>query len=530
MSTEPKANSAYAEYQRLVELGAEHHRAKRHQVAERYYLSAVRHSPSRNDAQRLLAILYLETGSQTRAQALFRQLLKADIRDPHQLHEIGLGFEKLNTFAEAREALTRAIAIDPTFTDARLTLGAVLTKHSETDEAIHTYERCHELAPRDARPLAELARLFVFEGRFGEAEACSRKALALDPENVNAMAFLARSRKFALGDPILQQMQRTLSKTGLPPYEKRLLHQAIGKIHDECGEFDTAFRHFTEGNAIRDKEYSHAVQRERWNALRSLFTREFLDRHRELGHPSTRPIFIVGMPRSGTSLVEQVLSSHASVFGGGELALMNAIASQAADFCPGTNSYPHCLNALTHEGARSLARQYLSGIDLYNRSSAHVTDKYPHNFEHIGLIALLFSNAKIIYCKRNPLDVGVSIFFNLMSSPYPWSASLEDIADHYDEHTKLMSHWFDVLQDRIIKIVYEDFVSEFEQQSRRLVSACGLEWDDACLRYAKTQRSVRTPSAWQVRQPVSRSSIGKWRHYQNHLGSLLRLADGEIEH
>ncbi len=511
-------------YDRLIAQGAEYHRQGKAAEAERAYLAALARAPERNEAQRLLAVLAIARNDFNQAAILLNEVLERDVKDPLVLHEIALGFAQMNNVEESREAHTRAIALKPDFLDALLSYAGLLSRHGESKEAVLIYARAHRRFPRDPRPLAELSRVLVYEGDFPQALEVATKALESDPENIVALSSIARARKFSPGDPMISVMEKVLEKGDLSVDDRRVLHQSLGKIFDDCGDFDRAFEHFRIGNAAGRKAYDHTQQQARWRELKEVFSAAFFEERRGWGSPSMMPFFIVGMPRSGTTLTEQVLSSHARVFGGGELGKMIGVAAAMPRFSRGDQRYPFCLRDTTSQGIELLAERYLEELRRQSGGASHITDKYPHNFEHIGLISLLFPKAKIIACTRDPRDVGVSIFLNLMASPYPWSSSFEDIADHYKAHRDLMEHWDRVLPGKIHHIRYETFVKDFEAEVRRLLDYCELEFDEACLNYSETARSVRTPSAWQVRQPVYTGSVERWRRYESHIGPLQALA------
>jgi hypothetical protein len=257
-------------------------------------------------------------------------------------------------------------------------------------------------------------------------------------------------------------------------------------------------------------------------ALIDTCTRTLLERGGELGVSSELPVFIVGMPRSGTSLVEQILASHPSVMGAGELRDIGRCAERLKTRLNSTEDYPACLVELDQETASELAEQYLERLKSICTDEIRVTDKMPGNFLRLGLVAMLLPGARVIHCRRHPLDVCLSCYFQdfIRRSGLSYAFDLQNLGEYHTQYAKLMEHWRHVLPLRLLEVDYEQLVDEPEKMSRHLVEFCGLPWDPACLEYHKTQRNVWTASSWQVRQPIYTQSVGRWKHYETYLQPL----------
>jgi hypothetical protein len=256
------------------------------------------------------------------------------------------------------------------------------------------------------------------------------------------------------------------------------------------------------------------------DALIRTFSGPFIHSRKGFGSPSDRPVFIVGMPRSGTSLTEQILSSHPDIVGAGELTYMHTIANQLFFSLGLREIFVDQVRAMTQPRALAFAEEYLGKIDFFSKTAARVTDKMPHNFHLVGLIALLFPNAKIVFCRRDPLDNCFSIYSNALNEFHNYGSDLWTLGTYYRQHIRLMEHWKTVLPGQVFEMQYEDLVDDLEGKSRQMVDFIGLPWDPACLQFFQTERTVATISKWQVRQPIYKTSVARWKPYEAHLGPL----------
>lgn len=383
------------------------------------------------------------------------------------------------------------------------------------------YTRAISLAPMRGSAKAGLADSLIALGRIKEAEALLRELATDHMHNAEALAGLATIRRHKEGDPEIDEIEKLLGTPRLDSFDRIQLHHAAGKIYMDLQRSDQAFSHFAKAKALTTPRFNLAQYRECIDALISLFTPEFFAARHRLGHESSRPIFILGMPRSGTTLTEQIVSSHPDVFGAGELGAMTSIAASLGFADGPMPSYCEQIKALDRKGALALAEKYLSDLAWRAGAVPRVTDKMPHNFEHLGLIALLFPNARIVHCSRDPLDNSVSCFTNRFSESHGYNTDLATLGLYYREYHRLMAHWRCALPVEIFELRYEELIADTENVSRRLMQFLGLEWHPACLEFQKNERSVITISRWQVRQPVYATSIGKWKQFEPWLGPLI---------
>ena len=317
-------------------------------------------------------------------------------------------------------------------------------------------------------------------------------------------------------------LERALAAPGLVPEGRRTLHFAAAGLLDKTGRYDEAFAHARAGNATAPRPYD-PLRHSEWVGRRiNYFTRERLGALPRATHTNRRPVFVVGMPRAGTSLVEQMLASHPQIHGAGELTALNKIAAavQDADWCEG-QPYPECLDSLTVRRANRLAAEYLSEIESLNKDAVYVTDKMPLNALTLELVELLLPGCKVIHCLRDPIDTCLSCYLTGFSVSNEFTNDLAHLGAYYRDYRRLVDHWRKVLALPVLEVRYEDVVFDTEGQARRMLEFLDLPWDERCVRYYENRRRVATASEEQVRRPIYTSSIGRWKHYEKYLGELL---------
>ena len=324
----------------------------------------------------------------------------------------------------------------------------------------------------------------------------------------------------------LSLVLRLLDSPEVAPAEKPPLHFTAAKLLDEAGRYEEAFGHAHAANEATRRPYDPRTFRRQVDQRIAYHRPSTLHSLPRATHGSRRPVFIVGMPRSGTSLVEQILASHPAVFGAGELATLSRIANNAARgaWTEG-ESYPGYLDSISVRQCNRMAEQYLATVSGLNGSATYVTDKMPHNFLYVGLILLLFPDCHIIHCTRDPLDTCLSCYMTYFANGHEYSHDLGHLGEFYADYQRLMTHWTQGVNVPLIEVRYEDVVDDLEGQARRLLELLDLPWDERCLRFYETSRPVPTASNEQVRTQIYRSSVGRWRHYEKHLGPLIEAIE-----
>ncbi len=497
------------------------------------FSEACRLEPADAEGWCMLATVTGQLGNAGDAEAYFRKALDLD-PDYGMAHQyLANHLTSQGRYAEAVDAYHQALRIKPHSIPANINLAAALVLQGRYDAALSSYETALGLDPECRKAVLGMAHVYERQGKVQQALDLIQPYLDAGDLGADvAMIFAALCRPLKRCDEAIALLERILSR-GAPPLDdgqRTTLHFRLGRLYDAKGDFDAAFRHCAQGNAIKARHWPfdpHAHRRY-VDSLITAFSPTFMAGAPRAARGVNRPVFIVGMPRSGTTLVEQILASHPRVFGAGELDEISLIAADLPTQCGATMPYPACLESVTQPVLERSARQYVNYLDgVSPRDAEYVTDKMPANFLHLGLIRLLFPEAHIIHCIRDPLDTCLSCYFQNFGPGLSFSYDLEHLGAYYREYLRLMAHWRDVLHLPMLEVRYEDLVEHQERVSRDIVAFCGLEWDDRCLRFYEAPRLAATASYDQVRQPLYKGSVGRWRHYADHLGSLARaIADG----
>jgi hypothetical protein len=399
----------------------------------------------------------------------------------------------------------------------------------ELSEAEQLYRRILELRPERPQTHNFLGAVLVEQGRIDEARACFDRALAIDPACVMAQLNRADLKKFQPDDPDLAQLEALAVDPRLPEGKRVYVHFALGKALDDVGQYDRAFRQWETGNAVmrRELNYNEAGYRQNFQILASVFDAPLFARFPAAGNPSGVPIFIVGMPRSGTTLIEQILASHPQVQGAGELSTLHRVADTMLGPDGQPVPFPACTAVMTAKKLRMMGRAYLESLPKLVAEKTRITNKMPTNFAYVGLIHLILPAARIIHALRDPVDTCLSCYSKFFATGQKFTYDLAELGRYYRWYSELMAHWRAVLPPgTMLEVAYEDVVDNVERQARRMLDYCGLPWDPACLEFHQTRRPVSTASSAQVRRPVYRSSVARWRRYESHLGPLLAELPG----
>lgn len=425
--------------------------------------------------------------------------------------------------SEAEAMANKAMAMAPEKAEVHSLLGGIFAEAGFPDKAEQAYTRALELNPDLLSGHLGKGHLLMEQGKMEEAEASFQQALSMDNNNLGARLALAQVKKVKEDDENMAALIKTAETLATMPETKAMpLHFALGKCYDDTKKYDLAMPHFLEGCRLKRKrtQYDPVDNDKVCQNICKIFSREFIEGLSGGGCPSDLPIFVLGMPRSGTTLTEQIIASHPLVHGAGELPDLLALA--ATPKAGRTEGYPLSLEGITPQGLKDLGEKYVKGLRTRNADAKHITDKMPANFNCVGLIHLMLPNAKIVHVKRNPVDICLSGFTRLFNKSQHHSYDLAEIGRYYRNYTTIMDHWREVLPNgAFYEVQYEDLVSDHENQSRALLDYCGLEWDAVCLDFHKTERNIRTASVTQVRQPIYKTSVDRWRKYETHLEPLL---------
>jgi tetratricopeptide (TPR) repeat protein len=469
------------------ELGNAYMALDDHAQAEHCYRQAIHLSDEVPEAYANLGLIVQTRGDFAEAARLCRQALELRPQSA-QLHQmLATVLEFMGQYTEAVMHCDRALSCDPAFSEVIGTKGRILIKQGE-------FQQCHALL----LPLIESGRARA-KAKLVYAETCTRLGL---PDDTTAL------------------LETSLLEDGLEKTERQQIHAALGRIYDKTQCYDLAFAHFQQSNALKVGSFDLPRHERYISRLISTFSSDFLLSAPRSQCASSLPVFIVGMPRSGTSLVEQILASHPGVFGAGEMSDIQVLAATLAKrHAPA--GYPQCLSLASAETLTQSALAYVQHLRELDRDAVRIVDKMPHNFMHLGLIQLLLPQARVIHVSRDPLDTCLSCYTQEFTAAHAYTYDLGVLGGYYQQYERLMRHWESVLHIPILHVQYEALIDDQEAVSRQLVEFCGLEWDERVMRFHETRRDVATASFDQVRQPLYKKSVQRWRHYEAHLGALI---------
>jgi tetratricopeptide (TPR) repeat protein len=493
--------------------------------AKRSYEHALRLDPRNAMVLGNVAQALQEEGDLDEALIWYNRALAADPSSARTYTNLAGCLAEQERMAEAHTTLEEALRRDPTWFEANIGLARIMCEEGDYEQALAYNHKAINAKPKRSGGYAALAQTFTELGRLEEAEAASRDALRLNPENIGAYSSLASLLRSRLPEEDLGRMQQLAStvtrKSGLTP-----LHFGLAHAYDARGDFAAAAEHAAKGNAMQDerrrrqgRQYDPEEHRAFVERLHTTFTKDLFERTHGLGVESEVPIFVLGLPRSGTTLVEQILASHSQVQGGGELPFIGQCFESLPSVCGLTASPVDCVSQLDQQLVVELAQRYLNQLPRLTDGKTRVTDKMPDNYLHIGFIHLLFPRARIIHCRRDLRDIAVSCWITSFRA-IRWASREDHIAERIREYIEITEHWRRVLPSRVLEVQYEELVENPTPVVRRLLDWCGLEWEEACLNFHETSRPIRTASVVQVREPIYKRSAGRWRGYDPFLHNL----------
>jgi tetratricopeptide (TPR) repeat protein len=432
---------------------------------------------------------------------------------------------------EALSLLEQAALTAPNDWSVQEALGHAWLQDGRLPRASAAYERCATLDPSRPQPHVLLADVFSAMGQRNSAEQSIRRAIQLAPSFGAAWLRLAHLRRFRnKTDPDLRQMRAIARAKELSQADREALHFALAKAYDDLRCVNDAFRHMQLANEMRKRQtpFDMCAMEQLVSRIVRVCDDAFFDRCHAMGSDSALPVFLVGMPRSGSSLIEQILATHPLAHGVGELGTLGRLTADLPTRLGTATPFPECLHELTREGARTMASDYLRRLERdAPKDVLRICDKMLSHLLLVGLIAVLFPSARIVYCRRNLMDLGLSIYLqSFAGGGVGYAYDLDDIGRYYQLTKRLMDHWKRVSPIRIFEMEYESLVQDPEPQARALMKAVELPWDARCLDFHRSTREVRTVSHWQVRQPIHNRSVERWRPYARHLAPLQKYLDG----
>jgi tetratricopeptide (TPR) repeat protein len=485
------------------------------------YRRALTLNPRYLEALNNLGNVLSDLGERREAVAVFRRAIELDPARADSHCNLGNVLFEFRRFAEAVASFRRALALQPDYALAHLGLAAALRMQGRAADAEASCQAVLAIEPASAAATSLLGELRADRGQFSEAEALFQRAIALDSDFAFAYFSIATNRKMTRDDTEWLKRTQALLARSLPLRHEISLRYALGKFFDDVKQFDEAFGSYRQANELT-RRYGSRYEREgvteRVDRIIKGFDAAQIRKLQSGGNASDRPVFIVGMPRSGTTLTEQILASHPAVFGAGELTFWQkaATAYEAAELkgAEGATLIP------------DMAGEYLERLTALSADAQRVVDKMPLNFMHVGLIAAAFPQARFIHLKRHPIDTCLSIYFQYFSHLHPYANDLDNLRHYYSQYVRITDHWRAVLPEAtLLEVPYEALIEDQEGWTRRMLDFIGLPWDAQCLDFHQTDRAVITLSKWQVRQKIHAASAGRWRNYEKFLGPLQELLD-----
>jgi tetratricopeptide (TPR) repeat protein len=519
----------------------------------------------RTQTKKKKALALLKDNCLGEARDLYAEVCKIDPLDTESWFRLGTINIELKAMARAEGCFRRVVELEPRLASAYYNLGRSLELQAKDEEAIAVYRQLLQMSP-DIEAYFNIATIYVGQGKFTEALEAFRQAQQIDPNNARLIAgeagvyektgdyeaayarikplldagqatpeiaiVLAEvSQRLDCRPQAIEQLENQLGRYDLAGNTDVLipLHFELARLLDSVGDYDRAFRHASLGNGMTRSAFDQQAYAAHVDAIMETFSADFMRRAPRATDRADQLIFIVGMPRSGTTLIEQILDSHPQVFGCGELPDVGNLAVRLSDPHGETRGYPQGVIFLSEQTCTELARHYVHRVKTLSGGADFVTDKMPQNFQFLGLIALLFPGAKIIHSMRDPLDTCLSCYFQnfrFQDTTLAFSTDLANLGSFYKQYQRLMAHWRETLDIAMLEVSYETLVADQETITRQMVAFCGLPWDEQCLKFYKSGRAATTASYNQVRQPMYRKSVQRWKHYEQYLDPLKKaLAD-----
>jgi tetratricopeptide (TPR) repeat protein len=484
-----------------------------------FYKDLIRLNPRHAIALNNLGSAFYKLGRYKEAEAYFHQAIRIQPGFPDAHGNMGNMLLLKGQYTDAENFLRRALKLNPRFVDARINLGLTLSFSSRLRDAKSHFEKALKHEPRNADALFGMSFIAKTEGSFDQAGTMLSRALQVNPRMPKALASQASMRKMTSSDGAWLENAEEVAASGIAPVDESELRFAIGKYYDDIEDFKRAFQNYKRANELL-KPIAEPFDRDAYqrfvDMMIHVYTPGIVARVNGGASASMRPVFVVGMPRSGTSLTEQIISSHPSAKGAGELEFWSHAAHE----------HEAALKAgpLGESTRNKLAEAYLRVLGAKDGEALRVVDKAPVNSDYLGVIHSVFPNARIIYMQRDPIDTCLSCYFQKFVLSLNFAMDLSDLADYYRQHQRIMAHWRAVLPPgTILDVPYEELVADQEGWTRKILDFLGLEWDERVLDFQNTKRAVVTASFWQVRQKIYTNSVRRWHHYEKFIAPLLDL-------
>ncbi len=504
-----------------IQLALQHHKAGRLQQVEQIYNHILSNDPDNADANHYLGIIAIQGGENDIAIRFINKAIQANPNIPATYSNLGNALKRLGRLDEALVSYRKAISMNPDSAVMYCNLGVLLKDIGQLDEAIEKYKTAISIKPDFAEVHCNLGILFNELGQLNEAISSYKIAISSNPDYAKAHHYLSRAIRHHEYDDTILAMETFYDRDDISSEQRMHLAFGLGKVFEDLNEYSKSFDYILEGNRLKRASYQYRIEEdvELFDKIKEVFSTGFFSKHPDTGNPDETPIFILGMPRSGTSLVEQILASHSQVFGAGELKDLSSLANTIRSKRRG-NKFPECVSDLNEEELFALGSKYLDRLRKHSDINRFITDNMPHNFQLIGLIKVILPKARVIHCMRDPMDNCYSIFKKNFAEEHKYAYEMMELGQYYNLYLDLMDHWRKSIPDFIYDIRYEELVFNQEEQTKKLLNYCNLPWEESCLSFHKTKRRVATASVNQVRRPIYSDSIRLWKKYERQLETL----------
>lgn len=522
------STEAEAQYRKAIELEASHVNAhfylgnllrRNNKIVEALasYQKVVQLDDAKDNVWHLIALCHKELRQYEMA---VKAIEKAIVLKPDSVgYRMFLAKIQLDTqdFKAAKKVLGHALQIEPNNADVVEQYAIACHKLGDEKEAQESFNKALELSPGNSQYHNNLGVCYFESGDLTQAETQFKKAIDLNPKFAQAHYNYSQVTSFDWDSPERFILENFVQSSNLTDAERIEYHFALAKIYEDCGKYPEAFEQLSKGNQLKNFPYDKTVHNQFLTNIAEVFTPELIEEKAQFGSSATTPIFIVGMPRSGTTLVEQIIGSHSKACARGELIAMSTITQSLVNKHDQDEMYPGIIKKVTKSIIQEMYEYYLDVMVGDKEGLSAYTDKMPTNFYHLGLISIMFPYAKVIHCRRNPLDTILSIYSQNFRFPQKCGSSLDSITDYYQGYLRIMEHWRNTLTTPFYEVDYEQLVNEPKAEIKQLIDFCELPWESSCLNSHKAKTHVRTASIWQVRQPIYNKSVDKWKKYQEEL-------------
>jgi len=495
--------------------------------AEDTYRQILKRDPNHVEAARMMARIAVENHHLDDAEVFLRHAISVAPDYTRLFVDLVNVLNDLHRPEESLECVAKVLELAPDVAESHVVHAVALGANGLHHDAIKAYERALQISPDRPAALCSLAHHLKTVGEQDQAISRYRESIALKPDHAQSYWSLANLKTFKFEDSEIEAMQSLLAREVLPDESRVQIHNALGLDYEARGEYDTAFSHIQKCNILRRKaeEYDPVETETRMDRNVDVFDAEFIEKNAGHGDEDASPIFIVGLPRSGSTLIEQILASHSLVDGTHELFDLPNVAQRIRASNKKKGRFPDTLLNLKADDWCAIGNDYIESTRKYRADAPHFVDKNPNNFTYIGLIKLALPNAKIINAMRHPLDSCFGSYKQLFASGQQFTYDLTEVGEYYLQYRRLVDHFHQLLPEFVLDVHYEQVVADLETEVRRILDFCDLPFEEECLRFHETERAVKTASSEQVRQPIYASSVNLWRNYESHLDELIETLE-----